>query len=187
MDSMVTENSHMDGRPDCAPSHWKENFRIFYLSEKMRCLADPYFAELSDRIQRNKLLKEDIKFLKSRIVECPAESFNESFKSGKLVIVVTTNDKKDLINNDKLKELLPDEKEFNCNSIDRVVNLPPRGNLPKIKACNTGKTGNLQSQLKLKVNAPVVVTSNHSKKKISGGWDYQWGAGLCTSNPSLKG
>ena len=110
MDSMVTENSHMDGWPDFAPSHWKENFKIFYLTEKMRCLADPYFAELSDRIQRNKLLEEDIKFLKSRIVECPSESFNESFKSGKLVIVVTTNAKKDLINNENFKNFYQTKK-----------------------------------------------------------------------------
>ena len=34
-DSIVTENNHMDGRPSCAPSHWNENFRIYYLTEKM--------------------------------------------------------------------------------------------------------------------------------------------------------
>ena len=27
-DSMVTENNHLDGRLDCAPSHWNKHFRI---------------------------------------------------------------------------------------------------------------------------------------------------------------
>ena len=164
-DSIVTENSSMDGRPSCAPSLWKEHFKIHYLTEKMRSQADPEFADLCDRVKEGKQSKEDIEFLNSRIRECPSEMFNENFKNGKLSIIVTTNDKKNLINQEKLENLLPSEKEYNCNSIDRVVNLPAGTDLPKSTRRNPGKTGNLQTLLKLKVNCPVVITSNHPKKK----------------------
>ena len=35
-DSIVTDKNHLDGRPECAPSYWNENFKIYYLTEKMR-------------------------------------------------------------------------------------------------------------------------------------------------------
>ena len=72
--------------------------------------------------------------------------------------------RKKLINSQKLADLLPDEKEFICNSVDRVTNLPGR-KLPNRLKDNPGKTGNLQTELKLKVGAPVFITTNHSKKK----------------------
>ena len=71
----------MDGRPSCAPSLWKEHFKIHYLTEKMRSQADPEFADLCDRVKEGKQSKEDIEFLNSRIRECPSEMFNENFSS----------------------------------------------------------------------------------------------------------
>ena len=111
----------------------------------MRSQADPKFSDLSDRVKTGKVTVEDIAFLKSRVVECPSEKTNENFKSGKLCIIVTTNAKKDFINNQKLEELLPDEKEYECNSVDRVVNLPEEKNLPGKVKDNAGKTGNLET------------------------------------------
>ena len=87
-DSLVTENSSMDGRPSCAPSLWKEHFKLYYLTEKMRSQADPMFSDLCDRVKRGKQNEDDIEFLKTRILECPSEMFNESFKTGKLCIIV---------------------------------------------------------------------------------------------------
>ena len=115
----------------------------------MRSQADPKFSDLSDRVKVGKLLKEDIEFLKSRIVECPSEFSNESFRTGKLSIVVTTNEKKDIINQEKLEQLLPDQKEYNCNSTNRVVNLPAGKDLLKSRSSNPGKTGNIKVGPKL--------------------------------------
>ena len=81
------------------------------------------------------------------------------------MIIVTTNAKKNLINHQKLSKLLPDEIEYRCNCIDRVTNLPVGSNIPEKLNNNPGKTGNLQSELILKVGAPVVITTNHSKQK----------------------
>ena len=163
-DTMVTERNNSDGRPDCAPSHWNENFEIYYLTEKMRSRADPYFSDLCDRVARGKITEEDIGYLSSRIINTDSENDNESYKKGKLSVIVTTNKKKDLYNSQKLQTLLPDRKEFVCNSIDRVTNVPCKS-IPERMKDNAGKTGNLQTVLKLKVGAPVLITSNHPKKK----------------------
>ena len=68
-------------------------------------------------------------------------------------------------NHRKLDQLLPQEKEYICNSIDHIVNLPGKDALPENIKRNPAKTGNLLTQLKLKVGAPVVVTVNHAKQK----------------------
>ena len=162
---MVTDNSSLDGRPNFSPSHWNKNFRIFYLTEKMRSQADPFFSDLCDRVGRGNLTENDEEYLRSRIKFNDSENANENFKSGKLSIIVTTNSKKDLINHQKLNSLLPEEQEYSCNSIDRVTNLPVGNQLPEKLKVNPGKTGNLQTELKLKVGAPIFITTNHSKQK----------------------
>ena len=164
-DSLVTDNNHLDGRPDCSPSHWNENFKIFYLTEKMRSQKDPNFSELCDRVGRGKISDDDEKYLQSRVLATESEKSNENFKSGNLSIIVTTNLKKDFVNKHKLDQLLPNEKEYACNSIDRVTNLPSGRKLSNKVQENPGNTGNLQTVLKLKVGAPIVITSNHSKQK----------------------
>ena len=47
-DNLVTDKNNLDGRPTCAPSHWNDNFKIFYLTEKMRSAQDPEFSDLCD-------------------------------------------------------------------------------------------------------------------------------------------
>ena len=163
-DNLVTDNNHLDGRPDCSPSHWQENFKIFYLTEKMRSHSDQFFSDLCDRVGRGNITESDEKYLQSRVRPNASENSNEAFKEGLLLIIVTTNKHKDLINNRKLAELLPHEKEYTCNGIDRVTNLPIGAKLPEEIKENPGKTGNLQEDLKLKVGAPVVITKNHSKQ-----------------------
>ena len=165
MDKMVTEKSHLDGRPEFSPSHWNQYFRIFYLTEKMRSQKDPLFSYLCDRVARGTTTPSDEEYLASRIQSTPSEDSNENFKTGKLSIIVTTNPKKDLINHQKLDKLLPHAKEYICDSIDRVTNLPVKSNLHDKLKNNLGKTGSLQSTLKVKVGAPVVITSNHDKQK----------------------
>ena len=159
------DKHHLDGRLDCAPSHWNENFKIFYLTEKMRSQQDPKFSEVCDRVGRGKITDDDESFFKSRVKKTESEDNNENFKSGKLSIIVTTNKKRELVNSTKLAELLPNVKEYTCNSVDRVINLPGKARIPKKLQSNPGNTGNLQTELKLKVGAPVVVTTNHTKQK----------------------
>ena len=31
-DNLVTDNNHLDGRPEFSPSHWDDNFKIFYMN-----------------------------------------------------------------------------------------------------------------------------------------------------------
>ena len=161
----MTDNNHIDGRPDCAPSHWNEHFQIYYLTEKMRSQQDPNFSYLCDRVARGKINDEDEMFLNSRVQLTESERCNENFKNGKILIIVTTNKKRNLVNSQKLSKLIPNEKEYKCNSIDRVKNVPGLRKLPNKLKENPGRTGNLLSELNLKVGAPVVITTNHSKQK----------------------
>ena len=164
-DNIAMDKPHLDGRLECAPSHWKQHFRIFYLTEKMRSQKDPYFSDLCDRVARNTITEQDEAFLKSRIKKTESETENQNFKEGKICIIVTTNKKRDFENHKKLAELLPNEKEYFCNSVDRFVNLPGKAKIPERMQDNPGNTGNLQKELRLKVGAPVVITTNHPKQK----------------------
>ena len=162
---MVFDRNNLDGRPECAPSHWKEHFKIYYLTEKMRCQHDPFFSSLSDRVARGSITESDVHYLMSRVQNTESENDNDEFKFGRLSIIVTTNPKRNHINAQKLIQLLPFEKEYHCNSEDRVINLPSDKKVPDRLKGNLGKTGNLETELVLKVGAPVVITSNHSKQK----------------------
>ena len=130
----------------------------------MRSRNDPYFSDLCDRVGMNEITTEDEDYLNSRIQPCEAEHNNESFKDGRLSIIVTTNKKKDYINSQKLCQLLPNQKEYVCYSVDRTTNLPDRKLSDKTKE-NPGKTGNLSTQIQLREGAPVIITVNHPKKK----------------------
>ena len=44
--NIVTDNNHLDGRPDCTLSHWNEN------SMKMESQQDPFISDLCDRVGR---------------------------------------------------------------------------------------------------------------------------------------
>ena len=59
-----------------------------------------------------KISNDDEKYLMSRIQFTASENSNESFQSGKILIIVTTNAKKDLINHHKLSQLLPNQHEY---------------------------------------------------------------------------
>ena len=164
-DNLVTDKNKLDGRLECSPSHWKENFKIYYLDEKMRSQKDPYFSSLSDRVARGRITEEDRKYLLSRVMDTETENQNENFKLGKICIIVTTNPKREFVNHQKLTLLLPNEKEYSCTSTDRVTNLPGGPRLSCKDRENPNKTGNMPNILKVKVKAPVVITSNHSKAK----------------------
>ena len=101
---MITGKNNIDGRPDCAPNLWKKNFKIYYLTEKMRSQQDLHFSSLCDRIGTGTITDEDDNFLRSRIQNTNSEYDNENFKNGKLSIIVTTNKKRNFVNDEKLNE-----------------------------------------------------------------------------------
>ena len=49
LDQMIFEKSTLDRRPACAISHWDDHFRIYYLTQKMRCIGDLEFNLICDR------------------------------------------------------------------------------------------------------------------------------------------
>ena len=160
-DQLITEKSKLDGRPLCAPSHWDENFKIFYLTEKMRCNTDEQFASLCDRVGRGSITIQDESYLKSRVQPTPLEDNNENFKNGSISIIVTTNKKREEVNRDKLEKLLPTERLYECFSTDRVMNVPKAS--PLSENIPYTQTGQLPPKLFIKKGAPIVLTTNHSK------------------------
>ena len=162
-DGQTFDKNHLDGRPDCAPSHWDDNYEIYHLTEKVRSAGDAKFGEVCDRIGKGCLLPEDEEYLKKLVRKCPNENDNESFKTGKISIIVTTNKKREKHNLEKLEKLLPDTDAVLCNSKDNSTNI---ANPPQLgDDLNYTETGNLQKSLKLKVGAPIMITVNHAKAK----------------------
>ena len=130
----------------------------------MRSSEDRSFGEICDRVGQNKMTQEDEQFFKSRVLETDLENHNENFKTGKLAIVVTTNVHRDEINNDKLEKLLPNERTYVCNSTDRSLSVVE---VPKIsKKVPYTQTGSLPSELRIKIGAPVIITTNHKVKRF---------------------
>ena len=154
-DQMIWKPSSLDGRPSISPNFWDDHFSIYYLTEKMRTKDDD-FADVCDKVRKGEIDSAVENFLKSRVIETeiPSEMENESFKYGRLSIIVPTNKKRQEINNEKLLKLLPNEKQYDAFATDRATNFKKH---PK---SNTGKDeSQLCSNLVLRKNAPVVITN----------------------------
>ena len=160
-DRYAFEKCTLDGRSKIAPSHWHENFKIYYLTEKMRCANDIAFAELCDRVGVGKISNEDETFLRSRVVydTIPSEELNENFTTGKIAIITTTNVKREEINLDKLRKLLPNNKEFVCLAKDKVTNRKYHIELPETVSYT--KNHSMMKNLIIREGAPVMITVNH--------------------------
>ena len=58
-DKYIFSHAKLDQRPECAPSHWDDNYTIYYLTEKMRSKGDNEFGEVCDHIGRGEVSIED--------------------------------------------------------------------------------------------------------------------------------
>ena len=102
----------------------------------MRSKEDAEFSLLCDRVARGEITEADEQFLQSRVMDTESEKDNEKFKLGKLSIIVTTNKKREAVNEEKLKTLLPNAREYSCNSVDRVTNVPMQAKLSENEKMN---------------------------------------------------
>ena len=162
LDSMIWENSYLDGRIDIAPNHWDEHFHIYYLSEKMRS-QDNEYSEICDKVRIGNCDQVVQKYMREHVRPCQNEFNNECYALGKLSIIVTTNAEKQEINHAMLNRLLPGEQEFNVQSKDESTNVK---NAPKLfENMPLTRTGQLETQFILRKGAPVMVTSNHQQMR----------------------
>ena len=161
LDQPVYIKSKLDGRPSIAPCHWSENFKIYYLTQKMRCPDDIEFAELCDRIGTGSITDDDEKFLKSKIVNgsIKSELDNDNFTSGKVAIIVTTNEKREEINLNKLRNLIPYKTEYICLADDKVTNR--KNHIPIPDTVSYSKSYGMMKNLIIREGAPVMITTNH--------------------------
>ena len=162
----IFKNNRQDGRPACAPSHWNENYRIYFLTEKVRSQSDPKFGEVCDRIGRDEITQEDELYLNNLVRVCPHDDDNDLFKTGKHAIIVTTNDQRQQINDEKITKLLQNEPHIICICEDVCTNLPSAP--PPPEKLPYTKTKNLPHTITLKVGMPIVITVNDRKYKEDG-------------------
>ena len=165
-DKYICFNNSLDSRPQVAPSHWDENYSIYYLTEKMRSKGDAEFGEVCDRIGRGTITEDDEKYLKNLVRQSPNENDNELFKSGEICIIVTTNLKREKINEEKLTNLLPNERVYSNESVDKCTNQPNAD--PPPENLSYSQTRGLPRKLLLKVGAPIIITVNDQKYKDDG-------------------
>ena len=158
---MIWNTSFIDGRIDISLNHW-QYFRIFYLTQKMRS-QDEMFSRICDKVRRGEVDEDVTSYLNGRVIKCPNEDSNEHYASGKLLIIVTTNEDRDRINKEKLEKLLPGKKVYFAHATDKSTNNPNAPTIPSNIPLT--RTGQLQKILELKEQAPVMVTSNHPKAK----------------------
>ena len=114
-DLYVFEKNHLDGRPSTSPSHWDDNFKIYYLSDKLRNQSDPEFATLCDRVGNGTYIEIDLKYLQSCVRDTESKNVNENFRNGKVLIIVLTNRIRKEINEDKLQTLIESRKLYTSN------------------------------------------------------------------------
>ena len=160
-DNYIFEKSNLDGRSSVAPCHWTENFKIYYLTQKMRCPDDIAFAELCDRVGTNTITNEDEDFLRGRIVKTTlqSEEDNNNFTSGRVGMIVTTNARREEINHQKLRRLLHNREEYVCLSNDKVTNKDQHTPVPG--TLSYSKTKGMMKNLIIQQGAPVMITINH--------------------------
>ena len=140
-----------------APNKWKQFFKIYELTEKMRSLEDVEFSNLCDRIGTNSLNATDETTLSQRIIDCPNENCNDAYKEGKLAVIVTDNCKRSEINSAMLESLEGVSTVFMAKDVATNVKDFPTQTLLDLPYT---RTGGLPLKLQLKVNCPVMLTIN---------------------------
>ena len=160
--SMIWEVSRLDNRIEMCPNHWDDYFTIYYLDEKMRS-QDGEFSKICDSVRKGICDDNVIKYMENHVRKCPNELENEKYATGKLSIIVTTNEARENINLQLLEKLLPKVKEYQVSAKDQSTNIanPP----PLSDRLSLTANGQLQKQIIFKEGAPVMITSNHSKQK----------------------
>ena len=122
------------------------------------------FVGLCDRVGNGIFTKNDLSYLQGCVRDTDSENDNENFKSGKISIIVTTNKRRQEINERKLNCLLRSRQLFTSCAIDRCTNLE---NPPEVSSkMPLTQTGGLESNINIKIDSPIVITSNHHQARF---------------------
>ena len=102
--------------------------------------------------------------MKSRDVTCELENDFEAWRNGEILYIVKDNKKREEINDRKLKEFEPEQAIFTYIAKDVTLDfdqqIPISDNIPYTK------TAYIPKQIHVKINAPIMLTQNHSNKKL---------------------
>merc|ERR1719233_1229624 len=117
---------------------------------------------MCDQVRRGNVDEDVLEYFNDHVGNVD-ENDNSMYADGKLCIIVTTNDAREKINDEKLENLLPDKPKFYAIAIDKSTNNP---RAPEVhEKIPLTRTGQLQKRIIFKEDAPVMITSNSSKVK----------------------
>ena len=119
-DKMIWSNSKLDGRLQMAPNLWDENFRIYYMTEKMRS-TDEEYSTICDQVRRGDKSDDVLNYLQSKVTKvnpCLNENNLKLYQEGKLCIIVSENKDRAKINLEKLENLIPDKPSVSTLASD---------------------------------------------------------------------
>jgi len=159
---MIWETTYIDNRLDISPNYWDEHFKIYFLTEKMRS-QDQEYSEICDKVRKGICDESVLDYMKSHVGKCPSEDSNENYQTGKFCTIVKTNTAREKINHEKLEKLLPKQKVYYVQAIDKSTNNPKPPTL--LKDLPLTRTGQLPFSMILKEGCPIMVTSNHEKQR----------------------
>ena len=145
---------------------WIQVDTMVQLKQQMRAIGDPRYQVLLSRVRVGKTNAEDHALLRTRIHGTNGLSaLSDDFKSAP--IVVMTNELKDTINDQKLKQLSFDSgaaiyswKADDAYAVQDLKDHLPKSIIDQINALPVKQTENLPKIMSLTVGAPVSITKN---------------------------
>ena len=102
--------------------------------------------------------------MKSRDVKCELENDFEAWRAGEILYIVKDNKKREEINDRKLTEFEPDQADFTYIAKDVTLDFDQQ--IPISEAIPYTKTAYIPKRIRVKVNAPIMLTQNHANKKL---------------------
>ena len=143
-----------------ATNIWRVYFKMYKLTKHVRSETDEVYSWLQEEISIGKVSAEMLPHLNKRVeAKCETEDNNEWYKDGRQVMITPTHETKDRFNAKQLQNLQGDMINFPAK--DNPSKCTP--NLPNLSNFNEQKTRGLLTDLNIKIECPIKITSNINK------------------------
>ena len=146
-----------DGYTALATNLWKDNFKMFELTEIMRQKEDHVFAELLNRLRLNNLNEEDKKTLRGRVISKTDPNYKKSAQHFFRYNADVTDHNTIIFNETNTVKAIVSARDAFSGDLPQIV---VKRLLPAIAKKKTHDTANLESNLKLAESLRYMVTIN---------------------------
>ena len=170
-DNWVFKNTSISGRCNSTATNlWKVKFKLYKLTEHVRSGGDETYSWLQENIASGIVTEEMIPYLESRVQQCDTEFDNRWYRDGRQVMITPTHEVKDEFNSLLLSKL--EGHEYVLDAVDKPSVKNPT--LPDLSKLHEGKTNHLRTTICVKLQSPIKITKNISKKDqlVNGTFGY---------------